>query len=305
MEKDSAPDTGRTLLRNRILKAVFLYALFPLLFLVFLSRPVTRAVQQSDSAVFRILLAGLAAVVLNWLVYRAVRGKLPSRPAAAYGVFCLLVLVIVEHLALPGPHPLMSTLALIGGCLILALLVLLAPWLASRPSKPAHVFAVGSWIAVGLLAFAMVWQVVRDFEGRQVTLDTWISIGILAVLLPAVCGPHILSFHRRAASRRRATVLTDGRITRIVGETHFDLDGDPVTRCHAHVQYTVDDRPYETRVGIRKSLVRKYGRSAFIGRTIPVSYDPSDPANAYTVKIDKHLFDRDQENTGEEEKEDA
>ena len=39
------------------------------------------------------------------------------------------------------------------------------------------------------------------------------------------------------------------------------------------------------------AFVRKFGRDAFIGRTVPVSYDPADPHRAYTDKIDRHFFD--------------
>ena len=77
----------------------------------------------------------------------------------------------------------------------------------------------------------------------------------------------------------------------IVGETHLDRDDDLVTLHHARVQYTVDSVPYETRAGISLYAIRKFGRKRFIGRTVPVRYDPADPAHAYTDRIDRHFFD--------------
>ena len=34
------------------------------------------------------------------------------------------------------------------------------------------------------------------------------------------------------------------------------------------------------------------GRDAFIGREIPVFYDPAEPEGAYAHRIDKHFFDK-------------
>ena len=76
-----------------------------------------------------------------------------------------------------------------------------------------------------------------------------------------------------------------------MGETHLDMDDDPVTLCHALIEYAVDDKLYETRADISRYMIRRFGRDAFIGREVPVFYDPAEPEGAYANRIDKHFFD--------------
>ena len=94
-----------------------------------------------------------------------------------------------------------------------------------------------------------------------------------------------------SAALLRATGLAEGRILQLIGETHLDRDDDLVPLHHARVQYAVDGTPYEARAAISLYAVRRFGRKRFIGRTVPVYYDPSDPAHAYTDRIDRHFFD--------------
>ncbi len=273
------------------LKGLFLYGLFPVLFLCLFAKPVGNAVRGSDAAAFLILLAALACVGLNWLVYAALRRKRPSLLVFAYGTFCLLLIVIVEYEALPASAPVASTLALIGGCLALAGLFLLSYWFAARRSRPAHVIAVGLWIIIGIVAFFMAYQVIRDFETRNVTRDTWITVVILLALVPAAFIHRILSARRGTAFRRRATGLAEGRILQLIGETRLDRDEDLVTDYHARIEYTVNDVPYEIRADIAKITMRRFGKKAFVGQKIPVHYDPDNPGSAFTDRIDRHFFD--------------
>ena len=274
-----------------ILKGIFLYALIPALCLWLFPQPVGSAVRGSDSSAFLILLATLAAVVLNWLIYIMIQKKHPSLLVFAHGVLCLLLMVLIEYSALPASGTLASTLSVIAGCLTLVYLFLLSFWLAAHRSRTAHVFAVGLWIIIGLIAFFMLCQVLRDFEIRQVTRDTWITIVILTALVPAAFVKKILSARRRAFSHRRTSALTSGRIVQLIGETHLDRDDDQVTKYHARVEYTVDDVPYETRADIYKITMRRFGKEAFVGREIPVHYNPDYPSEAFVNRIDRHFFD--------------
>ena len=299
------PDTGRgqehrmsqadrkLLLLKKTLKNLFFYVFVPALCLGLLAAPAGNAARGSDPAVFLMLLAAVGAVVLNWLVYSGLRGKRPPLLVYAYGAFCLLIVVIILFEALPSDHRLKSTLAVIGGHLGMASAFLFSLWCASpRKSKLAHSTAIVIWVLLGLTLCCMIFQVLRDIEVRCVSLDTWINIASTVVFIVAFNLPWILSVRRRSALRRRATGLVEGRIVQIVGETHLDRDGDLVTLHHARVRYTVDDVPYETRAGISLYAIRKFGRKVFIGRTIPVSYDPADPAHAYSYRIDRHFFDQ-------------
>ena len=292
MNRQDAVNSMKSLFRTVVLKGFLLYALFPFLCLLFLARPIGNAVRGADSAAFLILLASLVCVGLNWLVYYLVRRKRPSLLVFAFGLFCLLAVAVVEYDALPASAPLASTLAVIGGCLALAGLFLLSYWFAARRSRPAHVIAVGLWIIIGIVAFFMVYQVIRDFETRNITRDTWITVVILLALIPAVFIHRILSVRRGTAFRRRATGLAEGRILQIVGETRLDRDEDLVTDYHARVEYTVDGVSYETRADIAKITMRRFGKKAFVGQKIPVHYDPDSPASAYTDRIDRHFFDQ-------------
>ena len=292
MNRQDAIKSLKTLFRTVILKGFLLYALFPFLSLLLLARPIGNAVRGADSAAFLILLASLVGVGLNWFVYSLVRRKRPSLLVFGFGAFCLLAVTIVEYNALPASAPVASTLAVIGGCLALAGLFLLSYWFAARRSRPAHVIAVGLWIIIGIVAFFMAYQVFRDFETRNVTRDTWITVVILLALIPAAFIRRILSVRRGTAFRRRATGLAEGRILQLVGETRLDRDEDLVTDYHARIEYTVNDVPYETRADIAKITMRRFGKKAFVGQKIPVHYDPDNPGSAFCDRIDRHFFDQ-------------
>ena len=292
MNRQDAVNSMKSLFWTVGLKGFLLYALFPFLCLLFLARPIGNAVRGADSAAFLILLASLVCVGLNWLVYYLIRRKRPSLLVFAFGDFCMLAVAVVEYDALPASAPLASTLAVIGGCLALAGLFLLSYWFAARRSRPAHVIAVGLWIVIGIVAFFMAYQILRDFETRNVTRDTWITVVILLALIPAAFIHRILSARGGTAFRRRATGLAEGRILQIVGETRLDRDEDLVTDYHARVEYTVNGVSYETRADIAKITMRRFGKKAFVGQKIPVHYDPDSPASAYTDRIDRHFFDQ-------------
>ena len=286
MDKSDFPPSGKSPFRIMILKGLFLYALFPVLFLLFFVKPIGSAVRGSDAAAFLILLAALLCVGLNWFVYSLVRRKRPSLLVFSYGVFCQLAVVLVEYDSLPASSPVASTLAVIGGCLALTGMFLLSYWFAARRSRPAHVIAVGLWIIIGVIAFFMAYQIIRDFETRNVTRDTWITIVILLALIPAASAHRILSSRRDKAFRRRTSALAEGRIVQLVGETHLDRDEDLITDYHARVQYEVNGAAYETRADIAKITIRRFGQK------IPVHYNPDNPADAYADRIDRHFFDQ-------------
>lgn len=285
--------TGRKpLLLEKILKGLLFYVLLPALLLWLLAPAAGEAARGSDPAVFLMLLAAVGAVLLNWLVYSVLRGKHPPLLVYSYGTFCLLIVVIILSESLPSDHRLKSTLAVIGGHLGMMSVFLFSLWCASpRRSKFAHSTAVVIWVILGLTLCLMIFRIARDIEVRSVSLDTWINIGSAILFILAFNMPWILSARRRSASRRRATGLAEGRIIQIIGETHLDRDDDLVTLHHARVQYAVNGMPYETRAAISLYAIRRFGRKRFIGRTVPVYYDPSDPAHVYTDRIDRHFFD--------------
>lgn len=299
MNQSEKPKSKKILYRALILKGVFLYALFPVLCLICLARPIGNAVRDSDRAAFRILLITLGCVGLNWLVYTVLHRKHPSVPVFAWGIFCLLMITIIENEALPGYDPLTSTLTVIGGCLLLVLLFLLSFWLADRRSRPAHVFAVGLWITIAVIAFFMTVQVIRDIEIQQVRQDTWISIVILILLVPAAFIKKMISSCRNHQARRRASGLATGQIIQVVGETRLDRDDDLVTDYHVRVEYTVNGILYETKTDITKSAILRYGRDLFIGQEIPVHYDPENPEKTFTDRIDRHFFDQERTEHGD------
>lgn len=288
MENTQNQSVSRT---ARILKGLFLYALVPALGLWLLANPIGTAVRGSAPAAFLILLAAFALVGANWLAYTALRRRRPSLLVFAWGMFILLVTALVESEALPASAALVSTLAVICGCLALAFLFLLSFWLAARRSKPAHVFAVGCWITVGVIAFFMAYRVFRDIEIRRVTGDTWITAAILIALIPAAFSRRILAAARRSAFHRRTAGLAEGKILQLIGETRLDLDEDPVTDYHARIEYTVDGVSYETRADIYKITMRLLGKEVLVGKKIPVHYDPADPARAYADRIGRHFLD--------------
>ncbi len=277
---------------SRILKGLLLYAFVPLLCLRFLAQPVGSAVRRSGPAAFWILLAALGVVCAGWAVYAALHRRRPSLPVFAHGVACLLLVLIVEYEALlndpDGPS---STLAVIGGCLALVLLFLLSFWFSSSQVKTAHAAAVVLWVVIGFIFVFMLYRVVRDFESRTVSVNTWITAVILAALVPAAFSRRISSSARRKRFRRSAEGLAEGKILQIIGETRLDLDGDPVTGYHALIRYTVGGVDYETRADISALTWRWFGKEAFIGQDIPVHYDPENPRHAYADRIDRHFFD--------------
>lgn len=291
---------GRVL--QTIAKGLLFYMLVPLAVFLLLAGPVGSIVRGSSSAVLWVLLAGLGAVVLNWLVYTAVRRKRPSLLVLANGGLCLMVVLVIGFEALPTDHTLRSTLAVIGGYLTLAALYSFSLWCAApQRNKAAHSTAIVIWVILFLFLCGMVYQHLREIEVGTVSVDTWIGIASFFAFILILCLPRILASRRRKAAFERLTAVAEGRIVQIIGETHLDLDDDPVTRLHARIQYAVDGRPYETRADIARITVRRFGRAAFVGQSIPVSYDPADPASAFVKKIDRHFFDHPDPDRGEEE----
>lgn len=299
MDKTEIPRKSTSRLLFTTLKFLLLYALAPALLLCILARPIGSAARGSDAAAFLILLAALGAVALNWLVYLLVRRKRPSLLVYTFGLFCLLAVVFIEHDALPGYASLTSTLALIAGFLVLMCLLLPSFWLAAHNTRVTRVIAVGLRIAAGVILFFMVYQIIRDFEIGIVTRDTWITIAILVVAILVRFSPRIQSAVRRRKAEDSATGLAEGRIVQIIGETHLDLDDDPVTLQHARIQYAVDGVPYETRADVTGFTVRRFGKAAFIGRKIDVYYNPANPADAHVSRIDRHFFDENPEEPSE------
>ena len=283
----------KSLFLVKIPKALLLYVLAPLLVLILLAKPVADAVRASGTAVCYILVAAAGAVVLNWLIYSLIRKRRPSLLVFSFGMLCLLLVSVVMYDALPGFSPLASTLSYICALFALLFLFLLSYWLAIRNTKPSRAAAVVLRIVLALLFWGVVYQIYREIESRNVTADTWITIGFLIALLIGFNIPRLLPVCRRARFRRRTTGLAEGRIVQVVGETHLDRDDDSVTVYHVRVEYSVDNVPYETRADISRYTIRKFGREAFIGREVPVHYDPADPAQAYTDRIDRHFFDND------------
>lgn len=274
-------------------RILFFYALVPCVLLLLLAEPIRAAALRSDVAACLLPLAALAAAGLNGAVYARLHRKAPPLLIPAYGMLWPLIIVILEYEAFPPVYPLTSTLAVIGGIFVLAALFLLSFWLAARRAKAAHSAAVALWVILFVVFCAMGYQVIRDIESRAAGPDTWISLGTLILMLLAACCPRILSAYRRSASRRRKAGLAEGTIVQIIGETRFDRDDDPVTRNHALIRYTVCGVPCETRADISRFTTRRFGKDAFIGRTVPVHYDPANPGDAYADRITRHLFDGD------------
>ena len=294
MEKSGTPLSRKALLA-KMAKGLLLYALAPVLLLILLVRPVGEAVRRSDAAAFLIMLAALATLVLNWVVYTLIRRKRPSLLVFAFGILCLVAVVLIEQEALPGSGTLAPTLAIICGFLALLSMLLFSFWLAAHNTRVTRVFAVGLRIIVGICLFFMAAQILRDIEIRHVTRDTWITGAILVIIILVRLSPRIIAAVRRSVLARRATGTTSGRIRQIVGETQFDLDGDAGTVYLVHVQYTVGGIAYELSADIAPQTIRRFGRDAFIGLEVPVWYDPANPANAYTTRIDKQLLEQPQE----------
>jgi hypothetical protein len=280
------------LFRITIPKGLFLYVLFPSLSLWFLARPVHDAVLASGTAVFPILLAVLAAAGLNWLVYALIRRKRPSLLVFSFGLFCVLAVAVIMYDAVPGVDQLSSTLSYICAFLAMAALFLLSYWFVLRRTRPARTAALVLRIILALIFWGMVYQIYRDIESRIMTPDTWITIGFLVIFLLGFNIPRILPWYRRTRLRRRTTGLATGRITRIVGETALDGDDDLVTSFHAFIRYMVQDVPYEIKAGVSRHTLRRYGKESFIGRPVPVYYNPADPAEALAERITRCVLDQ-------------
>lgn len=291
MDTSPAPQTPQWL---AVLKKLVIYAVVPLLLMIFLTGPIIGAVRRNPSSAFLILAAFACAVGLNWLAYFAVNKKCPSQLIVAYGALLLTIVAFIAYTALPGYDERAVILSYIGACLGLAALVLASFWCASSRSRAAHVVAVGIWIVLGLVFVGAGYQVIRDFESNCVSRDTLITLGILIGLAVGLCVPRIVSAFRRAALRRRRTCQTTGQIVQIVGETHLDRDGDPITNRLVRVAYTVNDTAYEIRTTISPFTVWKYGKKALAGRELPVFYDPDNPANAFAERIDRHIMEQKQ-----------
>ena len=212
-------------------------------------------------------------------------------PLSALGTFGLLAGAAVWFETQPPDSPARSPLAILVGTLTLAFLLLLSFWFAARSSKPALAAAVVLRIICAAILLAMAFRVYEDIRNRTANRDTWITAGVLAAGIPGLFGEKILKAFRHRAFYNRANHVAVGRIYRIMGETHLDPDGDPVTLCHALIEYAAEDRVYETRADITRYAIRRFGRDAFIGRPVNVFYDPADPASAFANKIDRHFFD--------------
>lgn len=272
-------------------KALFLYVLVPLLCLVFLAEPVRSAVRASDAAVFRILLAFMCAVGLNWLVYKIVRRKRPSLLVYAYGTFFLLLVSLIQYGALPGFYPMTSTLSYVCAFFALVFLFLLSYWFAMRNTRPSHTAAVILRILLGFIFWGVFYQIYREIESGNMTRDTWITIGFMVALLFGFNIPRFLPRYRLARERRRKTGQASGTIVQVIGETYLDRDENLATRDLLRIEYTVNDTVYETRLPVRRITVRRHGKAAFIGREIPVFYDPQNPDDAFVERISKHFFE--------------
>ncbi len=291
MDQSNNPRSGKIrLCAIKGLRILLFYVAVPVVLLTVLAQLIRDTVLRSEPAVYWILLVALGAVALNWLVYALIRRKRPTLLVFAHGILCLLIVVLIEQFSFPGYYSVVSTLAVIGGFLALAFLFLISFWLAATHNKAAHSAAVVIWVILFLTLCLMGYQVARDIESRIVDRDTWITIGSIAAMVLAAFSPLILSSCRRAAARRRKTGLTEGRIVQIIGETRLDRYDEMVTRYHARIQYTVREISYETRADISKFLTRLHGRKAFIGREVPVSYDPENPAEAFVSRITRKLL---------------
>ena len=119
MDGSGTQYTREQFLRITVMKILILYVLVPVTLLILLATPVSEAVRRSDGNAFLIILAAAGVVGMNWLVYSLLHRKHPPVPVFAHGILCLIVIVFIEHFALPGYHALAPVLAYIGGFLAL------------------------------------------------------------------------------------------------------------------------------------------------------------------------------------------
>ena len=205
MDKTAPTRSRKVLFWIRILKGLFFYALVPLALLLLLAGPVSRAVRRSETAVWLILLAALGAVAVNWIVYSFICRKRPSLLVFSHGIFCLLLVLIVEAEALLDNDAMSSVLTMAGGLLVLLLSILFYFWLASRHSKAGHSAAVFIRIMLDITLCVMAYRIWRDIETGISDADTWTTAGVILMILLGFQLPGIIRAVRRSASRRRAT----------------------------------------------------------------------------------------------------
>jgi len=292
MNKTDAPGWLKALLRPQALKGFVFYALIPLILLWLLARPIQNAVRAADDAAFWILLAALLAVGLNWGAYFLRRGRRPALLIYGHGVLCLLVVAVIERAALPDYFALSATLDIIIVMLAMAFFLLLSFYLATRSSRPAHAVSVFIRAVLGVILACMAYQIVRDVESRMATRDTWITLAVMLGFIVAFNGRKIAAACRRRAAIRRRSGVAAGRIVQVIGETSLDRDDDLVNRYYACVGYVVDGACYETRADISRYRIRRHGKDALVGLTVPVFFDPADPADAFAERINRHVFDQ-------------
>lgn len=290
MDKTAPTRSRKVLFWIRILKGLFFYAFVPLVLLLLLAGPVSRAVRNSEPAVWLILLTALGAVVVNWIIYSLIRRKRPSLLVFSHGIFCLLLVLIVEAEALLDNDAMSSVLTMAGGLLVLLLSILFYFWLASCHSKAAHMTAVIIRVMLDITLCIMAYRIWRDIETGISDADTWTTAGVILMILLGFQLPGIVRAVRRSASRRRATGMAEGRILQIVGETRLDRDGDSVTSNVAYIHYTVDGTDYETRADISRFTTRLHGKDTFVGHKIPVFYHPDNPSETYIRRISKRML---------------
>ena len=76
---------------KQVIRPAFFYGLVPVLLLAFLAQPIGDAVLASEPAAWWILLAALAAVGVNWLVYSLIHRKRPPFPVFSHGLLCVII----------------------------------------------------------------------------------------------------------------------------------------------------------------------------------------------------------------------
>lgn len=292
MNKTDAPGWLKALLKPQALKGLAFYALIPLILLWLLARPIQNAVRAADAAAFWILLAALLAVGLNWGVYFLRRGRRPALSIYGYGVLCLLAVAVIERAALPDYFVLSAILDIISVTLAMAFFLLLSFYLATRPSRPAHAASVFIRAVLGVILACMAYQIARDVESRMATRDTWITLAVMLGFIVAFNGRKIAAACRRRAAIRRRSGVAVGKIVQVIGETSLDRDDDLVNRYYACVGYNVDGVCYETRADISRYRIRRHGKDALVGQTVPVFFDPANPADAFAERINRHVFDQ-------------
>lgn len=274
-----------------VLKGFLFYILFPVILLVLLAEPIGNTARRSNAAAWGILAAALAAIAANWAIYRIINRKNPTTLVYTHGLCCLLAVGILEQEALPGDGAMAPVLSFINIALGMLALLVFSFWLASLPYRPAHAVAVTIRAVVGVGLFLCAWQVVRQFECGQVTLETGLTIAFIIAMIVAFNSRKLIALHNRNKERRRKTGRADGLTVQVFGESFLDREEELDSRYYAIVEYTVDGKEYETRADISRYALKHFGRKAFIGLEVDVFYDPSDPADTYVKKLNQYIFD--------------